>query len=264
MRLINIALLILSLIGCASSPTSRFESFSEKLELNKAVYQTDDFEHFVFSKDFKHTSHLHIYIGGDGSPWSTPTLINIDPTSAKAVLLNLMSLDTYPSLFVGRPCYHSYGKGKNCSNRWWTSHRYSAKVVTSMKQVIRQLIDKHRTPSLSLIGFSGGGTLAMLLAHDIPQVKHVVTINGNLDIDYWTNKHGYSPLVGSINPADLPALPESILKIHLLGADDKIIDAQHIKSTFADRKNTEVIIYPKFTHHCCWADVWEAIAKRLN
>ena len=48
-------------------------------------------------------------------------------------------------------------------------------------------------------GHSGGGALAVCW-HPLPETDAVATLQS--DIDAWTGHHGYSPLAGSLNPAE--------------------------------------------------------------
>ena len=73
-----------------------------------------------------------------------------------------MAIDTNPAIYVGRPCYHAAKKSQNCNSKWWTSNRYSGEVIEALKIAILQLSNDQQ--KLTIIGFSGGGTLAMLVA----------------------------------------------------------------------------------------------------
>ena len=71
-----------------------------------------------------------------------------------------------------------------------------AEAITEVRQ------PRHR--SIVLIGHSGGGTLAVLLAPRIEDVSGVVSIAANLDIDAWADHHNYDRLTGSLNPNSQP------------------------------------------------------------
>ncbi len=66
----------------------------------------------------------------------------------------------------------------------------------------------------------------MLVAARMEQVRQVVTIAANLDIDAWAEHSGYSRLRGSLNPATQPPLPTHIQQIHLAGGRDLRVPAQ--------------------------------------
>ena len=70
-----------------------------------------------------------------------------------------------------------------------------------MAAALSDILQRRPYQGLVLIGYSGGGVLAMLLAEQFPATQAVVTVAGNLDTDAWAIEHGYSPLRGSLNPA---------------------------------------------------------------
>jgi esterase/lipase len=115
-----------------------------------------------------------------------------------------------------------------------------------------------------LIGHSGGGVLAMLLAPRIPNVKMVVTIAANLDIDRWTQYHGYSPLLSSLNPATQAPLPDNIVQLHLVGESDSNVPIQLVRPVIDKQSNAQLLHYPGYDHTCCWTESWPSILDRLR
>lgn len=96
-------------------------------------------------------------------------------------------------------------------------------MVSSLTELVKTLaVDK----PVILVGHSGGGVLATLIAQRSPQVTAVVTLAAPLDTDRWTASHGYSPLYDSINPAQLPSRAD-IYQLHLTGSQDTQVTFQH-------------------------------------
>jgi len=133
---------------------------------------------------------LNVYLEGDGTPWRYRTIVMPDPTPRRPLMLELMSADPSWSLYLGRPCYNGTSRDAGCDNRLWTSARYSPQVVDSMASAIRVISERHDVDEIRLFGHSGGGALAVLLTEQLSNVKLIVTIAGNLDIDAWTDHHG--------------------------------------------------------------------------
>ena len=100
-------------------------------------------------------------------------------------MLELMSLDHAPSLYLGRPCYFGMARQPPCEPQYWTTLRFSESVVASMAAALKAAVGSMVEQGFVLIGHSGGGTLAMLLAQRLDRVQSVVTIAGNLDIEAW-------------------------------------------------------------------------------
>ncbi|MBT6479066.1 MAG: alpha/beta hydrolase, partial [Gammaproteobacteria bacterium] len=46
-----------------------------------------------------------------------------------------------------------------CESRYWSSHRFSEKVVASMNEAVDQLMKESGAKQLRLVGFSGGGAV---------------------------------------------------------------------------------------------------------
>jgi len=202
---------------------------------------------------------LHVYLEGDGSPWRHRTIIMADPTPRSPLMLRLMALDANASVYVGRPCYNGTSLEPICDNRLWTSDRYSEVVVNSMAAVIRRIAVERGSPELRLIGHSGGGTLALLLAERLNRVSDVLTVAGNLDTDAWTGHHGYTPLYGSLNPALRPLLPESVAQWHLVGGRDGVVPPMIVQGYIAAQPSASASRIDTFTHGCCWERVWPDI-----
>jgi dienelactone hydrolase len=150
-----------------------------------------------------------------------------------------------------------------CTATWWTDARYSATVVASMAAAIRHYQQESHFERLVLVGYSGGGVLAELVAPELNGVAAVVTIAANLDVSAWTEYHGYLPLTGSLNPATVTitaAWPE----IHLLGEDDEVVPPETVQRYFERHPQSLVWRYADFGHVCCWRDEWPRIVSRIE
>ncbi|MES9993973.1 MAG: alpha/beta fold hydrolase [Candidatus Thiodiazotropha sp.] len=247
------------LVACAS-PSQRFDQMAQNHGFDKIEVEGNRFTHVAFANGKLGTaSTLHVYLGGDGTPWIGGFIIASDPTPRKPVVLKLMELDQLPSLFLGRPCYHGQAKRQPCSSDYWTSSRYSKEVIDSMSEALRKVMSKHGHTRLQLMGFSGGGGLAMLLAERFPETQAIVTIAGNLDIESWVDLHSYDPLDGSLNPKSMPALPGTIRQYHLAGGKDTNIPAGMIRDALINQPESQFILFEDFTHGCCWERVWEGL-----
>lgn len=214
----------------------------------------------IFSLDNKaEGDEIHIYLGGDGRPWIDGKLIAKDPTSRKPLAPQLMALDKQRSIYLGRPCYH-LGGWKSleapCNPELWTFQRYSPLVLNTMKQALEQLLATTAERPVTLIGFSGGGVIATLLGEEFKQVKRVITVAANLDIDLWTQSKGYLPLEGSINPSKKPRLRKDLERLHLIGGKDKSVPPK-VTRAFIERHGGEERFYENFDHRCCWLDIWQ-------
>ena len=202
---------------------------------------------------------LHVYLEGDGSPWIGGSRISPDPTAKRAYALELMAKDPSTSAYISRPCYQNLEGRAECSPDLWTHRRYSAEVVDSLEAAIRNLEEAIPSQGTVLIGYSGGGVLAMLLAERLESTRAVITIAANLDVDAWTSLHGYSPLTGSMNPAEREPLRSDIRQLHLAGGLDSRVPPEIVEAAATLQVDPEIRVYESFDHTCCWVDLWPEI-----
>ena len=257
--------LVLALTACALSPAQRIEDEARGYGFTRKVIQGKNFFHVVFTNaPSQQSKTLHVYLEGDGRPWIHEQFVASDPTPRQPLMLRLMALDPVPSIYLGRPCYLGLASRPPCSPQFWTYGRYSQRVVDSMAAVLKQFMKQATFQSLKLIGHSGGGTLAMLLAEQLPKTRAVVTIAGNLDPDAWTLFHGYSPLRTSLNPTHRAPLNPAIYQLHLAGGRDQTIPLGMFQTAVAHQKQAEVRIISGFSHDCCWRKIWPSILTLMD
>ncbi len=202
----------------------------------------------------------HVYLEGDGRPWERGLIPAAEPTTRDSVVLPLMAGDPAPSLYLGRPCYNGHTEDSGCSPELWTGARYGDRIVAGMTAALQRFAEQNRYRELVLIGHSGGGTLALLLAQRLPQTIAVVTLAGNYDIDRWTGYHGYQALQGSLNPALQP--PGRVPEWHLLGERDTIVPPALFETALRARPHAQVIRVDA-DHSRGWQAIWPEILQRL-
>ena len=199
---------------------------------------------------------LHVYIEGDGIPWAG-NYPSADPTPVNALALRLAAQDPHDVAYIGRPCYFGRSETPPCHPKDWTSHRYGEPIVASMAAAIESVREPHHT-TVVLIGHSGGGVLAALLESRVNGVVGVISIGANLDIDAWTDFHGYDRLVGSLNPI-AQKRPPGIPHTQLVGARDRNVPEAITREYERRMSDVDRIVYGDFDHVCCWERVWPEI-----
>lgn len=250
--------------GCTNSE-KRLDLEAGKFGFSREIVYGNGFNHMIYIHDGdQNRSTLHVYLEGDGRPWIGNRLISSDPTPANPMLLKLMAMDRAPSIYLGRPCYHGFSSIPPCEPALWTSARYSTRVVRSMQRVLLDYMALGGYSEVVLIGHSGGGTLAMLLAERISGIRAVVTIAGNLDIDAWTEHHGYSPLTGSLNPAHMLRMDPEIQQYHLTGKADNKVPHNLIEQFLWSQPDARVLVWEGFDHACCWHKIWREFLRCLD
>lgn len=202
---------------------------------------------------------LHVYIEGDGLPYLDRWTVSPDPTPRRPLMLKLMSLDEAPAVYVGRPCYGGLASDPPCTPLDWTLGRFGPRVVESMVAVVTALVEQSGASGVDLFGQSGGGTIAVLLAARLPNVHRVVTLAGNLDIDAWTELHGYAQLSGSINPVLAGPLPPEVEQEHYAGGRDRVVPPALVESAAPRLGSGAVAVLPDASHQDGWEAHWPMI-----
>ena len=253
--------------GCVSklSPKVRQYTADTVAQSGNLVQQkiaTDDFllttyQRFDSTADNKQ---MVVYIEGDGMAWISRDQLSSNPTPVQPIALKLASIDTNSNvLYIARPCQYLWPqKMDRCSSRYWSDKRGSEEVISSINQAISIVKQKQNIPSIRLIGYSGGGGIAALIADRRADVNEFVSVSGNLNYKLFTQTHDLSPMNRSIDPITVANQIGLIPQIHYVGADDKIIPRQ-IALSFSDK--VKVI---NDVSHDNWSDKWAQILRTIN
>jgi hypothetical protein len=209
---------------------------------------------------------LTIYIEGDGAAWLNRSTPSADPTPVHATALELALRHPGGTVYLARPCQFVAGADRHgCQLAYWTEARFASAVIESTSMAIDALKMRVGAQRVILVGYSGGGAVAALVASRRNDVDRLVTVAGNLDHTVWTQLHGVEPLTGSLNPADSWQQLVSIPQVHFVGAQDKVINkevALSFRARFPIEQQPKVVIVPEFDHQCCWARDWPQLLEQ--
>ena len=257
------AALAIFLCGCATR-AQQADSVAARAGMSRTVLEGSRFHHISYERIVP-GARLFVFVDGDGRPWVRGgRAIATDPTSRHPLLLDLAAQTRTGSvLYLGRPCYLGLARTPECQPSDWTSARYSTQIVQSLAAAANRFVSEHDIQEVLLIGHSGGGTLAVLMAPQVEHLRAVVTIAGNLDVSGWSAFHAYLPLAGSLDPAGGWALPKGVMEIHLVGGADRNVPPQLMQRYLAGHPGALVWTYSTFNHECCWREAWPAVLPRL-
>lgn len=207
---------------------------------------------------------LTVYIEGDGLAWTTPHTPSADPTPLNPVALQLaLKHPDRAVAYLARPCqYRDPAHGGACPSDYWTAARYAPEVIAATSLAIDQLKLRAGAGKVTLIGYSGGGAVAALVAARRDDVAGLVTLAANLDTAEWAKLQQLQPLSRSLNPADAWPRLQSLPQRHYAGADDKVVDPrvqQAYAAHFPAARRPLVIVVPGADHACCWVARWPAL-----
>ncbi|MGO1248102.1 MAG: alpha/beta fold hydrolase [Oceanisphaera sp.] len=178
-------------------------------------------------------NHATVFIEGDGQPWiaggrtlaSDPTPKNI-PMLARLLTPTNFALTPGSMLYLGRPCYFRMGPSEVCHPALWSFSRYSTRVVNAMSEGLRLWLDnQHQDMKVTLVGHSGGGVLALLIAEEVAAVNAVITYAAPIDIDVWAKQHNFTPLFDSLNPANINTWRPDVQRTLIFGSKDTRVPA---------------------------------------
>lgn len=205
---------------------------------------------------------LVIYLEGDGLAYVHPSQPALDPTPSDPVALDLALADPARTAvaWLGRPCQYTLpDHGRGCEAAYWTTRRYAPEIIASISTAVDTLKTRSRAKRLVLVGYSGGGAIAVLLAARRSDVMALVTVAANLDLGTWTAQGQLSPLTGSLDPAQAATAVGTIPQLHFTGGQDRTVGTAVVRSYMARLPQgapARLVEIPEFTHACCWAKDW--------
>jgi hypothetical protein len=204
---------------------------------------------------------LSVYIEGDGAPWMTAWHPPRDPTPLKPIALAMAAADTAVAVvYLGRPCqYLAAVELATCDPTWWMERRFAPEVLMAYDEALAQLKVTHGAQRLRLVGYSGGGVIAALLAARRSDVERLVTVAAPLALNEWVAWHDLTPFAGSSDPYLEPGyLPSGV---HWVGEKDKIVPPGIIEN-FVRKKGGRIFVMPGYDHECCWARDWASLIAK--
>lgn len=221
------------------------------------------------SADPARNHQLMVYIEGDGLAWLSKYQLSRDPTPRSPTSLELAAADPSPQvLYLARPCQYTADSGawRSCDARYWSTHRFAPEVITALGNALDQAKQRSGARRLVLVGFSGGGVAAALLAERRTDVDALATVASPLDLAAWTAFHKVTPLYGSLAPTDQADKLAKLPQVHFVGADDRVVPGTIVES-FLGRlgpgADAHMERIPATDHGCCWAEHWPVLRGHL-
>lgn len=235
-------------------------------QMRKATINADPFIITSYQKILQPgTASARIYIEGDGLAWLSKSQPSLNPTPTDPFALKLAAKDNAPNvIYLARPCQFS-GRidGQLCEPKYWRSARYAPEVIRSYNDALNKIKVQYSLHNLELVGYSGGGTLAALLAANRNDVTSLRTVAGNLDHKEHSRVHGVSMLSDSLNPIDYTARLSAIPQYHFIGGEDDIVPQsiyQSYAKHFSDQRCLNYKIVPGKDHASDnWHSDWPAL-----
>jgi predicted alpha/beta hydrolase family esterase len=258
--LFSIALSLL--ISACTSNGVRIEQLARASEMQRSEIEVDGLRSIIFTRNVASGTRLTVFLEGDGQPWLNGVVPAADPTTRDPLALKLLLRTSGMTAYVSRPCYQDE-RTPRCSPELWTQGRYSPTVIEVMRAAIEQTANAAQASEIVLVGYSGGGVLAVLLAERLERIKAVVTIAANLDIHAWTQHHQYLSLAQSLNPA-LSERAHAWNEIHLVGMRDVVVPPATSARYFERFPKAQRWELEQHGHVCCWLEEWSALWEKIS
>lgn len=255
-----------ALAGCATlDRDANADGIAAPAGLKRMLIKTDPFTLTTFVRIRDPGQPVTLYIEGDGMAWLSRTEVSQDPTPREALGLQLAALD--PSLnvvYLARPCqFTARAKNPTCGIPYWTSKRFAPEVIAAMSQAVDQVAAQVPGQKVNLVGYSGGGAVAVLVAADRKDVGSIRTVAGNLDHAEVNRLAKVSPLSGSLNAIDAARDVAAIPQIHFNGAADAVVPpviAERFRQAAAS-SCVAVRTISGASHEDGWKQRWTSLLK---
>ena len=275
--------LAILLAGCAGDPLQHADGLASGAAFQRQEIDTGRFVLTTYVKARPAPAVLRVYIEGDGRAWLSRTQVSPDPTPHEAMGLQLALSDARANtatntaagtatdtangtalLYLARPCqFTPMARNPACGPAYWTGLRYAPEVVDAMNQALSQYVARFKPARLELVGYSGGGAIAVLLAARRQDVSAIRTIAGNLDHVAVNRWHQVSQMPGSLNPIDVAQRVRTIPQRHFSGADDRVVPTVITRDFVAQTGACAALqVVPGMAHESDWPAIWPGLLRQ--
>jgi len=247
------------LSGCASDPNANAEAMAQPAGLQREQVPAGIFVLTAFYRVTRTDQPLTVYIEGDGLAWRNRNQPSDDPTPHRAMGLGLAVADKSANVvYLARPCqFTPMAEDPRCAVAYWTGKRYAPEVVAAIDAAVSHYLERLPGQRVHLVGYSGGGALAVLVAARRNDVASLRTVAGNLDHVALNHLHQVTPMPDSLNAIDVAAQVAHIPQVHFSGADDKVVPTVIARSFVAAAGPcARLHVVNGMSHESDWARQW--------
>lgn len=251
-------LLISLMAGCATlDRNAHADALAAQAGLKRELINTDGFVLTAYARISRLDEPLDLYIEGDGLAWISRSEPSLDPTPREATGLALAAADPASNVvYLARPCqFTPMALNPRCGVPYWTGKRFAPEVVASMNEAVSRFAARVSRQRINLVGYSGGGALAVLIAARRTDVASIRTVAGNLDDEFVNRLHDVSSMPLSENAIDFASSVASIPQVHFSGADDTVVPPV-VSQRFVDaagNRCAQARTVPDMTHDGDWS-----------
>jgi pimeloyl-ACP methyl ester carboxylesterase len=205
---------------------------------------------------------VSVYIEGDGLAYDADGFATLDPTPRKALGLTLAGRDPAANvIYLARPCQfihaprcHSFAE--------WTSRRFAEPAVAALDEALSRLVPPGSR--INLVGYSGGGALAVLLAARRSDLASLRTVAGNLDPIGVNRFHHATEELAAFDPEDVAPALKALPQRHFVGRADRVVPASFARA-FVRAQGPgacAVIVEVDASHEEGWDAAWPGLVRQ--
>jgi hypothetical protein len=131
-----------------------------------------------------------------------------------------------------------------------------------MCEAANRLSSRHRALAVELIGYSGGGAIALGMRGCTRHLVSITTIAANLDVNAWSEYHRYTPLVLSRDLTSPDEARPEIRETHWQCRGDRRVPPPITDAYFAAHPEARRVIVDNCSHEHGWERYRSAILAR--
>ena len=255
--------------GCTSveNRIAKARKIAESAGLSPLIINTTSFQLFGYAKFTVSGGALIVFIEGDGLAYISKSRPSSNPTPVDPLTLRLAAIDSSPNvLYLARPCqYIEIKSHPNCVTTIWTTSRFSEEVIQSVNQAINFAVNVSKASLVHIVGYSGGGAVAALVAARRRDLGSLRTLSGYLDHKKLNQEKKVTPLHGSLDPIAIARSIGYIPQIHFSGSMDRIIP-KWVAINFSEAADNDNCVKTKIvetSHDKGWVDLWQKIGNKI-
>ena len=209
----------------------------------------------------------NLYIEGDGSELTSSSNWTDNPTPENPVALHLASKDKAENvIYLARPCQYTamISKSDECDKSSWKENRFSTEVIKSYQLAMDNISSRYGISGFNLIGYSGGGAIATLLAASRADVMSLRTVAGVLDHEVQSNLLAKPKLSGSLNPVTKAASLSEMPQYHFIGGQDEFVPPAILHSylqAMPEARCVQTMLVQEASYDTGWVDKWPELLE---
>jgi pimeloyl-ACP methyl ester carboxylesterase len=233
--------------------------------LNSEYIAVNSFPLATWSRFIAPVTSIRVYIEGDGFAWRSRQHPSDDPTPHQPTGLRLAAADPQANvLYLARPCqFIATPLPGVCEEKWWTSDRFAPPVIDAMNEGINLITRRYPSVKLDVVGYSGGGNIAALLASRPTDVQSLRTVAGNLDVDWVNRLHDVTPMPNALSAIHSARQLHKLPQLHFSGGADEIVPAgvaRRFKQAVGGRC-VRVKVVEGMAHGSDWGAIWSQLLR---